>query len=86
MNTVTRKIDNLRRIVLPTDIDGFGWTERTPLDVTVTDDGIVLLRANKPFCRLCGDAATELIEVEKGVICKQCLQTALENNARGERE
>lgn len=85
MTTKTRHIDDLGRVVLPADVKEFGWTEKTPLDITVLDDGIVILRAHKPFCKLCGEADAELIPVERGAICKHCLQTALENNVRSDR-
>jgi len=79
MNTVTRKIDDLNRVVLPSQVKSFGWTEKTPLDITVLEDDSVMIRAHNPLCKLCGGADVELIKIENGSICNNCLQIALES-------
>ena len=76
---VTRRLDDLNRIVLPKDVREFGWGKATPLDVYLMAEGeSVVLRAHKPSCTLCGDMAAELIAVSNGSICKACLKAANE--------
>lgn len=77
--TITRNLDSLNRLVFPKRVNTFGWTEKTELDMTVLD-GIVTVTAHAPYCRLCGDSSSPLIEVGNGNICQRCLEAANQIN------
>ncbi|MDR2931974.1 MAG: hypothetical protein LBV27_02595 [Oscillospiraceae bacterium] len=75
-----RRLDSKRRITLPLDIIDYGWTENTPLCVTLTPSQTVIIEAHHPLCWLCGGEGKPLIPVDTHYICKNCLQTAREIN------
>ena len=74
----TRRLDELNRLILPKDIRNFGWTEKTQLDISLLEDGVVLIRTHSPLCALCGATGTELIKAGKGGVCGNCLRILTE--------
>ena len=72
-------MDDLGRVVLPAVVKTFGWSAGTLLEIAMTDNEVVVIRAAKPFCRLCGITEAKLITIESGSICTDCLQTAVDN-------
>ena len=71
---LTRRLDELHRIVLPYEvISKMGWTEKTELDIELSDDHAVTLKSHSPFCKLCGNTAQELIRVNSALLCSDCL-------------
>jgi ribosomal protein S27AE len=73
-----RKFNSQRHITLPEDVYDYGWTEKTPLSVTLVEHEMVVIKAQIPFCRVCGEGVL-LIPVDEHYICKNCLQTAVDN-------
>jgi transcriptional pleiotropic regulator of transition state genes len=68
---VVRKLDNLRRIVIPKEVlDSKGMTSGTPLEVFVQGDEIILRKYN-PGCKLCGSLQS-VIDVDGVRICVAC--------------
>lgn len=76
MTTTTRKIDDLGRVVLPSAAKTLGWSDKTPLDITTLDDGIIIIRAHTSICKLCGGVEQPLTSVGDALVCKDCLQIA----------
>ena len=71
----TRKIDELGRIVLPQEArTALGIKERQTLDVYIDED-TVFLKPNKdiPVCYLCGGSEEQLTEIDRHLICNQCI-------------
>ena len=84
MSIMIRRLDELGRVTLPWEVrQEAGWSEKTPLEITVEADKSVLVRACKPICKLCGGGDSGLIAVAAGSICKPCLQAALINSVNG---
>jgi transposase-like protein len=76
-----RRIDRQRRITLPLDIIDYGWTENTPLTLTLMQSQMLIIAVRVPFCRFCGSEKGPIIPVDEHYICKKCLQTAMDNES-----
>jgi len=72
----TRKLDGLRRLVLPSAVREFGWEEGRPLDIFIMDDETVILKSYEPCCKMCGDSGKGLIVILTGCICFNCFNEA----------
>ncbi len=69
---ITRKVDDLGRIVLPKEIrEQLDIADRTPIEIFTEDDKIILKKYS-PACIFCGDA-TDMIMYREKLICKKCL-------------
>jgi bifunctional DNA-binding transcriptional regulator/antitoxin component of YhaV-PrlF toxin-antitoxin module len=78
---MTRRLDELNRIALPREVvSKFGWTDKTQIDLDITAEQSVILRAHRPFCKICGNNEDGLIPVKGQVICKACLDAANKTN------
>lgn len=78
---MTRRLDELNRIALPREVvSKFGWTDKTQIDLDITAEQSVILRAHRPICKICGNNEDGLIPVKGQVICKACLDAAMETN------
>ncbi len=76
---ITRKLDELGRIVIPSDF-------RKKLDVKTGDrlrvelvDNTLILQKSIPTCVLCGKAEDLNYESHNKYICEDCLETILMN-------
>ncbi len=68
---VTRKIDELGRIVIPRDYRrALGLTPQTPLEMELNGETIVVRKKTRS-CVLCGAPATERFEIE---LCDDCIR------------
>jgi transcriptional pleiotropic regulator of transition state genes len=67
-----RKIDNLGRIVIPTELRAvLGIKTKDPLEIFVDDDAIILV-PYRPGCVFCG-RMEELGEFRGKKLCKKCI-------------
>lgn len=83
-NHMYRKVDELGRIVLPKEIrDANGIKEGTPLQIKVTDAGL-LLSLPDASCVFCHDA-DDLIDVDGVLMCKTCAEKISKANAKSRR-
>ena len=74
---VIRKIDELGRIVLPSEIRKvFGIREGDELDISVEDDRVILQK-RRDLCTFCG-AVSPPVELKGRRVCEDCV-TALAN-------
>ncbi|MCL2579855.1 MAG: AbrB/MazE/SpoVT family DNA-binding domain-containing protein [Oscillospiraceae bacterium] len=72
----TRQLDELGRLVIPADIrESLGWGTGTKLGVEINDITVksIIVREVSPCCSLCRAESEDLVAVEKGYICKQCV-------------
>ncbi len=68
---ITRKLDDLGRIVLPVEIRrSFGLNEGDYIDIAVSENRIVL-RKIEPACIFCGGAG-DLVEHHNKPVCLRC--------------
>ena len=70
-----RAMDDLGRFVIPGDIrEKLAWGAGTRLEVSVNDldNRSIIIRETSPCCSLCREEYKDLIEVEKGYICRAC--------------
>ncbi|MBR6411324.1 MAG: AbrB/MazE/SpoVT family DNA-binding domain-containing protein [Clostridia bacterium] len=69
---ITRKLDELGRIVLPISIrDEFDLKEKDPVEI-YTDDDKIILKKYHPACIFCGNA-DDVIYYRDKRICSACL-------------
>lgn len=69
---ITRKLDELGRIVLPISIrDEFDLKEKDPVEI-YTDDDKIILKKYHPACIFCGNA-DDVIYYRDKRICASCL-------------
>jgi len=70
---ITRKIDELGRIVLPIELrKQFGIEERDPIEIYVEGDRIIL-KKKKEACIFCGKN-TGLVAYKDHMVCKTCIE------------
>ena len=70
---ITRKLDELGRIVLPMEIrTKFDINPKDALEIFVEDDKIIL-KKYQPCCILCGNTSDNVLLNEKRV-CKKCIE------------
>lgn len=70
---ITRKIDELGRIVLPVELrKQFGIEERDPIEIYVEGDRIIL-KKKKEACIFCGKS-TGLVSYKDHMVCKACIE------------
>lgn len=70
---ITRKVDELGRIVLPKELRTTMDIEvGTPLEIFVDGESIIV-RKYSPACVFCGNAA-DISEFKGKKVCKKCLQ------------
>ena len=75
---ITRRLDELGRIVLPKSIrEEFEIHEKDPVE-TYTDEDKIILKKYLPACIFCGTAEDVIYFREKRV-CQKCLQE-IKNN------
>ncbi len=69
--SVTRKIDELGRIVLPIDMrKTIGMVPGDDVEITC-EDSVITLRKLTPSCVFCGDR-NELYQISLGYVCPKC--------------
>lgn len=69
---ITRKIDELGRIVLPIELRrGLGISEKDALEIYVEDEKIIL-KKYKQACAFCGNDEN-IVEFKNKYICADCL-------------
>lgn len=71
----TRKVDELGRLVLPTEArQALGIEEKQSMDIYLEDDAIVLkVNHELPFCKLCGQSEVEFSRIDSVFICEECV-------------
>ena len=68
---ITRKIDELGRIVLPIELRrGLGISEKDALEIYVEDEKIIL-KKYKQSCAFCG-SDENIVEFKSKFICADC--------------
>jgi len=76
---ITRKVDELGRIVLPIEIRrSLGIEERDALEIYLENDAIMLKKWH-PNCVFCG-STEEVITYKEKYVCKNCLKSIKEGN------
>lgn len=71
---VTRKVDDLGRIVLPIELRrSLKVKTGDLLEIHVSPEGDIVLRANKQACGCCGGTAG-LVQVRGVSLCRRCVQ------------
>jgi transcriptional pleiotropic regulator of transition state genes len=71
-----RKVDNLGRIVLPTELRTvLGIKEKDPLEIFV-DEKMIILVPYRPGCIFCG-RMEDLVEVRGKKVCSRCVGEAI---------
>lgn len=77
---IVRRVDDLGRIVIPKELRcTYGIKEGDPLEIFVSDQGIVFRKyINPDVCRLCG-RDYGLIEIDDVTICKSCAEKLAKN-------
>ena len=76
---VTRKIDELGRIVIPVEIrNQFGINERDNIEIFV-DETFIILKKVENTCMLCGNEK-KLQDYKEKKICKECIQEIKKSN------
>ena len=69
---ITRKIDELGRIVLPKELrKTLGIEPGTPIEIYTEDDAIILKKYENK-CVLCG-SATDVADIKGKKVCKKCI-------------
>lgn len=72
---ITRKMDELGRIVLPIELRAvLGIKTKDPLEIFVDDDAIILV-PYRPGCIFCG-RMDDLVEVHGKKVCRGCAEEA----------
>lgn len=70
---ITRKVDELGRIVLPVELQRtLGIEEKDALEIFVDGEKIIL-RKYEPACCFCG-SAIETMKHHGKLVCKECVQ------------
>jgi len=70
---IVRKIDNLGRVTLPTELRRmFNINERDPIEMFV-DDNMIILRKYETSCIFCG-SSNSLKEFNSKPICSECAE------------
>ena len=70
---VTRKIDELGRVVIPMEVRReLGIEPKTPIEISVEGSNIILHK-NEGKCVICG-SDNKLIEFKDKKVCKKCLE------------
>ena len=71
--TLTRKLDDLGRVVIPQEIrTRLGWKENTAVEIAAQDNGLIIIREAALRCSLCLNQAESLQRVELGFVCPEC--------------
>jgi len=71
---MTRKVDELGRIVLPVEMRSKLHLEKEDtVNIDCIDDKIILSKA-KPTCVICHSAENELFSVDQELICSECIK------------
>ena len=69
---ITRKIDELGRIVLPKELrKTLGIEPGTPIEI-YTEDDMIVLKKFENRCVLCG-STTDVTDVKGKKVCKKCI-------------
>jgi len=70
---IVRKIDELGRVVIPSDIRrGLGLNERDLVEIAV-EGNFIVIRRFEPACMFCG-SKEDLIEFRGKPVCRHCAQ------------
>lgn len=73
---ITRKVDELGRIVLPIELRKMlGIKEKDALEIYIGDNKEIILKAYAPRCTFC-DSMDDLAEINGKHICRKCLVEA----------
>ncbi len=68
---ITRKVDELGRIVIPMELrNKLGISEKDPLEIFVDGSSIVLKKSNSS-CIICG-SDKDLLSFDNKMICSKC--------------
>lgn len=71
---MTRKLDELGRIVLPMEMRSKLHLEKEEaVNIDCVNDKIILSKA-KPTCVICHSAENELLSVDQKLICSDCIK------------
>lgn len=72
---ITRKFDELGRIVIPKEVrKANSWEDKTPVEIFAVEGGVFIKTYNST-CKLCG----QTIEVEKDIeLCNSCIEKVKE--------
>ena len=71
---IVRKLDNLGRVVLPVGVrNELGINIKDPLEMFVTDNGMIVLEKYTPKCVFCNGIENVEDTLNKP-ICKSCLE------------
>lgn len=71
---IVRKIDSLGRVVIPSEVRTTqGWDEKTPLEMYMEGDGLVL-KKYEPGCFICGGDVSSSILINGKVVCLKCCE------------
>lgn len=71
---MTRKVDEVGRIVLPMEIRSKLHLEKeAAVNIDCVDDKIILSKA-KPSCIICHSADNQLFMVDKELVCSECIE------------
>lgn len=69
---IVRKLDTLRRIVIPIELcRAMDIGEGTPMEIYCDDDEIILQKY-EPGCCLCGSSEGKMIDYNKKWVCWEC--------------
>ena len=70
---IVRNIDELGRLVIPTEIrDERGFVKNTPVEIFVEDDAVIV-KKYVPVCRFCG-SGENLTEYLDQNVCRGCIE------------
>lgn len=81
-----RKLDDLGRIVLPVEMRRqLRITERTPLEMFVDDNCVMLKKYDANRCMVC-NGNEDIVPVGNQRVCRNCLEKALEKTREAENQ
>ena len=73
---MVRKIDDLGRVVLPTELRAvLGIRTKDPLEIFVGDDNTIILVPYRPGCVFCS-SMEDLVELRGKKVCRGCVGEA----------
>ena len=70
---VVRRVDELGRLVLPSELrKSFNIEEKDSLEI-YTDGDLIILKKHEPACIFCGEAR-EVVSFKGKNVCKSCIK------------
>jgi len=71
---IVRKVDELGRIVLPKELrTSLNINEKDPLDISVDEDGRIVLTKYEPACIFC-NSMNEVTRFKGHNLCRECIK------------